>query len=121
MAPTLYHGSNDPLDPSAEAGGAPQGFKIMTVDDDGDPLPGRATRARHGRWSVAKNDEGFVPYGVSDSLTLTTPLLHVGDTARVRVDVVDRAHSLVGCDSDICALSLDHDCIQRFTWKIITQ
>jgi hypothetical protein len=120
MAPTLYHLSNDPLDPSAGAGGAvPQGFKIMTVDDDGDPLPagpnGRATVS----WSVAKNDEAFVPYGVSDSLTLTTPLLHVGDTARVRVDVVDRAHSLTGCDKDICATT--PDCIQRFTWKIITQ
>ncbi len=120
LAPTLYHGSNDPLDPSAEVGGGvPQGFKIMTVDDDGDPLPagphGRATVS----WSVAKNDEGFVPYGVSDSLTLTTPLLHIGDTARVRVDVVDRVHSLAGCIGDTCAISAD--CVQRFTWKIITQ
>jgi hypothetical protein len=123
MSPTLIHGSNDPTDPSAtpniDGGVAPE-FTILKVDDDGAPLPKNSHGSAQFRWSVAKNDEAFVPSAnTSPSFKLTTPLLHIGDTARVRVDVLDGVNLLTGCDSDKCASSLA--CIQRFTWTITIQ
>ncbi len=100
-------------------------FQIMQVTDDGDPFPVPGTSTTQFRWYISRNGQPFVFYNNNfPSLTLAADTYGIGDSVKVRVEVLDRnpatAASLFGCgdDNDLCEMVMGSGCFQRVTWSV---
>ena len=116
--------SNQPMDPAS--------IIVMSVYDDGDPLPvPEGSKGPQYFWYVSKNSDKlqYVDYVQYQQLYLAADNYTIGDVINVRLEVKDRNPDavdkiLASCgDADFCSAPMIPagrvDCYVRVSWKIL--